>query len=138
MRNMGTLVVASSGNYGDADDETEEINYPGIFCETIQIGSVSENFSPSNFSNSNINLNYVTPGENIISNSIKTNQEFISMTGTSMATAVATGILGLYIDREKTNNSFKNIDIILKLVEENTLLLSDKKRQFGFGLLQFK
>lgn len=137
LRKMGTLVVASSGNYGDDDDETEEINYPGIFCETIQIGSVSENFLPSNFSNSNINLNYVAPGENIMSNSINPNEKLISMTGTSMATAVATGILGLYIDRERENNSFKDIDTILNLVEENTLLISDKKRQVGFGLLQF-
>lgn len=135
LHQLGAMIVSSSGNYGDGNDDTNEINYPGVFCESVQIGSIDIEKKVSHFSNSNINLDFVSLGNNVISNS-NTKSEFKVLNGTSMSTAIASGILGMFIENGKIKNIDNPIDSALSLAKKYVSPLKSK-RGTGHGLLRF-
>ncbi|TKI13698.1 peptidase S8 [Bacillus wiedmannii] len=93
---QGIILVGASGNYGDNDSETDEILFPNFYKEVIQIGAVDLEKKISRFSNSNPNLDFVAPGENIISTYI--GQSYSSMSGTSMASPHVSGAIALVLN----------------------------------------
>src|SRR5699024_12029015 len=82
-RQKGIVLVSAAGNHGDGNPDSFERSYPGYYQEVVQVGSVTRDLKPSLFSNNNVNIDFVAPGENVYSTHL--NNRFVTLTGTSMA-----------------------------------------------------
>lgn len=127
-------VVCASGNSGDGNEKTTESDYPGAYEEVIQVGAMSNNFSVSNFSNSNKFVDLITPGENILSTYL--NNDYMSLSGTSMATPIVSGALALLIEWSTKEFDRKLSEMELYgLLIKNTKNLNARKTLQGHGYL---
>ncbi len=80
--NKGVVVVSAAGNKGV--DIYNNYYSPACFDEVITVGSCSDDFYPSSFSNYGVLCEIFAPGENIYSTYL--NNTYKIMSGTSMAT----------------------------------------------------
>jgi major intracellular serine protease len=135
-KKKGIVLIAASGNEGDGNENTNEISYPGFYKEVIQIGSITKDKRPSKFSNTNINLDFVAPGENIISTHL--NNNYVQLSGTSMAAPHVTGAIALIIKMLGKQET----EILPYLVKFYLIVHSQRlgfsNTQEGYGLIQLK
>ena len=100
--NNNILVVCAAGNEGDGSGSTDEFAYPGCYNEVISVGAIDFNRRSSEFSNSNTEIDLVTPGEKILSTYL--DGKYAKLSGTSKAAPHASGALALI--KNLSNNYF--------------------------------
>ena len=132
------IVFCAAGNSGNDVD----IMYPAKYLQTVSIGAISRKLMVSSFSCCGDNLDFVAPGEDIIS-SVPGNG-YAKMTGTSMATPYAVGCASLLLSlRKKQMSGYKNLSNKDGYIDEfkkyATPILGEHandKRYQGHGIIQ--
>ncbi|PCJ01163.1 MAG: hypothetical protein COB15_01635 [Flavobacteriales bacterium] len=104
--NNGSIVVAAAGNDGTDNDATP--HYPSNFSNAIAVASSTTGDAKSGFSNYGANsVDITAPGSNIASTVPYGNYSYMS--GTSMASPMVSGLLGLM---KSLNPTMPNADLI--------------------------
>ena len=133
-RQKGIVLVSAAGNHGDGNPDSIERSYPGYYKEVIQVGSVTQNFEPSAFSNTNVNLDYVAPGENVFSSHL--NKKFVELTGTSMAAPYVSGGVALILKLIDRTNPVMIPYLVYQYFLDHVRKLNYPINQVGNGLIQ--
>lgn len=89
----GCIVVASAGNAGFSGRNT--IGYPGKFLESLAIGALQENGQRASFSSGGRELDWMLPGQNIVSADYRTQNGRRRMSGTSMSCPLAAALMAV-------------------------------------------
>lgn len=93
------LCCVSSGNSGDGKSNTNEISYPAYLNNSIAIGAISIDDKITKFSNSNDEIDCVSPGYGI--RGCYLNNKFATASGTSQACPHVSAFLALLKQRFK-------------------------------------
>lgn len=134
------IVFCAAGNSGIKND----VNFPARYDETISIGAINKELDICEFSCSGDSLDFLAPGQDIISST--PGNSYSSMTGTSMATPFAVGCASLWLSYERsksgTASRFTKNEYINHF-KTNALKLKDTKysglkRYEGNGIIQPK
>ncbi|AOY06361.1 peptidase S8 [Bacillus subtilis] len=131
----GVIVVAAAGNnYGLNAD------YPARYQNVISVGAINKKMKRAKYS-ARGKIDFVAPGEDILTTSPKDN--YINVSGTSMATPFVSGVIANIIMQEpvkysKTKSRFTSIYKTLK--KYSTPYLSEKSdmKSLGNGLISLK
>jgi subtilisin family serine protease/PKD repeat protein len=86
--NAGAILVAAAGN-----DNTTNMFYPAGYNNVVTVASTNETDNKSGFSNYGNWIDVAAPGSNIISTD--DGNYYVSLGGTSMASPLVSGLLGL-------------------------------------------
>jgi subtilisin family serine protease len=131
-------VFCAAGNSGINHD----VNFPARYEQSVSVGAINRNLDLCEFSCTGDSLDFLAPGQDIVS-SVPGNN-YASMSGTSMATPFAVGCASLYLSyiRKKSGSHiklpsskyieyFKNHTRKLKNTEYGGL-----RRYEGYGIIQ--
>ena len=135
--NNNILVVCAAGNEGDGNANNFEYSYPASYVDVISVGAVNQKGVPANFSNSNLVVDLVAPGVDIIST--YPNNQFASLSGTSMAAPHVSGSLALLKNwsREEFQRDLTQEEIYAQLIK-HTKNLGYPRTVQGNGLIYLK
>lgn len=138
--NKGCIVFCAAGNSGP----DTPIMYPAKLPETIAIGAIDKNLQRTNFTCSGPELDFLSPGHEILS--CVPDNNYAIMSGTSMATPYAVGCAALLLSYNRRNNKKLNISLKNKQDYINFLKLTsihltdprykDKKEFEGYGIIK--
>lgn len=150
------ICVAATGNNQDYENEIDRkyISYPAGYPNVIAIGSLgcdSNNVCDYNikstFSECGKNIDFCCPGYKIIAAQAKTVNETRTISGTSMATPYACGIIALFLGYLKKNNvshidnrtlsyTLSKMTKYVRYLQDANLILQDSfNHNVGFGRL---
>lgn len=101
----GTIIIAAAGNSGSYGINT--VGYPARYGSVISIGSHDKNGNVSGFSSRGGDIDFIAPGENIIS--CGKSGTYVKMSGTSFATPIVAGICALILAKHRLQNSITPI-----------------------------
>jgi len=122
----GALVVAAAGNDGSA-----KLNYPAAYAEVVSVAATDAEDARAAFSNANADVEVAAPGVRIISSWSRTDSDYATISGTSMATPHAAGVAALIAQRLPTASA---ATLRAKLgAATDDLGSAGRDPQFGFG-----
>lgn len=129
--NNKVVVFCAAGNSGNDTD----VQYPAKYSQTISIGAINRNLQVCNFSCVGDTLDFLAPGEDIIS--CVPNGSYANMSGTSMATPFAVGCAALLLSED---NQLNTKDKIIAKFKNHTLKLtgdhSGNRKYEGYGIIR--
>ena len=131
----GIVVVSASGNEGDGNANTNEIDYPSGYEQVISVGAMDNRRLATTFSNSNCYVDILAPGVNIISTAI--DNSYVLMDGTSMACPHISGAIALLKEWGKTEfgRNLSVMELYAQLIK-NTIELNNVDRKIqGNGMV---
>jgi len=135
----GIIVVCAAGNSGKKKNQNT-IDYPAKYKETIAIGSYNNEGKRSDFSSVGDEIDVLCPGENIFST--YKNNSYVSMSGTSMATPIAAGVLALAIAKHRKyggNTPLQNQEQARQhLIKMASRDINMERSEYGYGILNPK
>ncbi|MEF9991139.1 MAG: S8 family peptidase [Romboutsia sp.] len=131
------LFVCAAGNEGDGNANDFEYSYPAAYEDVISVGAVDRKGVPASFSNSNLVLDVVAPGVDILSTF--PNNQFAILSGTSMATPHVSGSLALLKNwsKKEFQRDLTQEEIYAQLIK-HTILLDYERSVQGNGLVYLK
>jgi thermitase len=132
----GCIVFCAAGNAGT----NHNIMYPARYKNTIAIGSIDKSLQRTSFTCSGDELDFLTPGHDILS--CVPGGGYALMSGTSMSTPFAVGCAALVLSYLKTNkkNIPKSYNDYINIFKQMTISLTDtkfkgNKKYEGYGIL---
>ncbi len=127
----GVIMCCAAGNSGNSHD----LLFPANFDETISIGSISRRLKVSRFSCCGDLLDFLAPGEDILS--ATPGNTYSKMNGTSMAAPFATGCMALYMSKNKGKYTREDIVNTFKAhaIEMNDERYKGRKEYEGNGII---
>lgn len=129
----GALVVAAAGNSGYRGGRST-VDHPGASAYSIGVAAYRNDGAIANFSSGGPEVDIAMPGEEILS-TVPGNRYQV-MSGTSMATPAAAGLLACILSSRPRDNSIRSIRGMrefLKAHSEDRGQLG-KDNRFGFGV----
>lgn len=129
--NSGILLVAAAGNNGFKGG-SDNVLYPGKYSSLITVSAIDSSNQHPYFSSYGSSVDVSAPGVDI--RSLYLNNKYEKLSGTSMATPYATGVLALL----KQANPLSSVTQITSLLTSKTFDLGANgfDNYFGFGLVQ--
>lgn len=133
----GIPAFVAAGNSGF----TPDVFFPAAYPETIAVGSIDENFDRSKFSCTGKNLDFMAPGNKILSTVPKSWYAILS--GTSMACPFVAGMAALvlsYARQHKFNMPLRSVEDYRNVFRKYTMPITDRileNKNFyqGFGVI---
>lgn len=133
----GCIIFCAAGNYG----EGSPIMYPAKYAETIAIGSIDRNLNRSSFTCKGEELDFLSPGQDILS--CVPDNNYAIMSGTSMANPFAVGCASLLLSYAKLHNKqhlLRNSQDYIEAFKLGSKSLKQskfkgKKEYEGYGIL---
>ena len=128
----GIIVVAATGN-----DGRNRLLYPASYLNCISVGSINKSLEVSPFSNYNVFMTMVAPGEDIIFN---INKEKITDSGTSFSAPLVSGTLALLKEKlkEELGRKPKYSELYDELIKNCVIINNIDNIKQGHGYLDFK
>ena len=130
----GLLLVASSGNNGNADGTDDTVTYPGRYASVIAIAATDSGNKRASFSGTGPAVEFAAPGVGIYSTYL--DNAYTTKSGTSMACPHVTGTAALIWSAYP---NFTNAQVRAQLQETaEDLGVAGKDDEFGYGLVNAK
>ncbi len=99
---QGSLLVATAGNDGPC---TDCVSFPAAYDECIAVSAVDENNNLASFSSTGPEIELTAPGATVTSITTTANGTCpVTFSGTSLSTAVVSGVAGLAFDEHGVTN----------------------------------
>lgn len=109
---LGILVICAAGNSGDGNPNTDEVNYPASDPLTLSVGAYDGYGNVAKFSDSNKEVVVIAPGVNVVSTYL--NNQYGTLSGTSMATPQVSGMALLLKQKYKTIGAYDLYNAVTK------------------------
>ena len=134
----GISVACAAGNSGDGNSNTPELSFPAYYEECLAVGAIDLQVGIANFSNSNNHIDIVAPG--VATYSTYPDNQYVELSGTSMATPHISGALALIYSRYlKRFGVYPTYEYIKGLLQYEAIDFGEIgfDNLFGFGLFSF-
>jgi len=128
------LVVAAAGNSGFRNGSSSTVNHPGASKYTIGVAAYRRDGDIANFSSGGPEVDIAMPGEEILSTI--PDDKYQVMSGTSMATPAAAGLLACVLASRPNDHSIRTPEGMRELLKAHSEDRGElgKDNRFGFGV----
>ena len=131
-KKKGIITFAAAGNMG----LSEHLLYPANYPETIAVGAIDSKLKRAVYSNTGNNLDFLAPGDKILSTIPKNKYGILS--GSSMANPFACGLAILILSyQKKIQNDFRNNLLYMKdiLKSKSIHIENELQSNQGYGII---